>query len=617
MKRQVTKGHFSQFGAVRTPEGVEFTFEARGKKPPAILLFDKSTKKETARIELDDSYSTGCVYSACVTGYNWSKSCYLLDIDGKNVVDKYAPIIAGRETWMDEERCEHNYEVYGGFDSGDYKWTEARPDILPEDMVIYKLHLRGITMQNGLGQGKRGNFRGIIHKLASWKELGVTSLEFLPIYDFEEIKYQFHYSMDENKETIMVAEDPIGTNFWGYGKADYFAPKASYFGSKDPDIHMKEMVEAIHNAGMEIIMEMSFPPAIDEDMIVDCLVYWVRQYHIDGFHLLGMGLPVSRIANNPYLGRTKLFYDAFPGELLGSQSGSKHLFVTNDEFIYPLRRLQNHLDGNVAELSNYLRRQGEGYSFVNYAASNTGFTLWDVYSYGEKHNEGNGEDNEDGSNYNCSHNFGCEGQTANRIINRNRMTAVRTALCAVMLAQGIPMLLAGDEFGNTQSGNNNPYCQDNEIGWVTFSRRKLFRELKEYVKHLIAFRKEHTVLSSPSPMKMNDYRRTGMPDLSYHGRQPWIMGIGEEKKALGILYYSAYGRDPSQEDVMVCLNFYYGEETFALPQLKNGRKWYFVTNSSNEKWEPDKEPLTEQGYCTVPGGTISIIVGKDAGKEEL
>ena len=612
MKKRMESGHFSQFGVTILGETAEFTFEAEGDRTPVILLYDRHSRKEAARITVPEEYSLGRVYSVRITGYPWNKLCYLLQCGGQPKIDPYAPVVIGREVWMDEGRSQENYQVYGGFGTHGYRWTEKRPQIAAEDMVLYKLHLRGITMQNGLSAGKRGNYRGIIDKLSAWKELGVTSLEFLPIYDFEEIKFQFHYMMDENRETVMVAEDPIGTNFWGYGPANYFAPKASYFGAKDADIHAKEMVEAIHNAGMEIIMELSFAGRMEEDLLLNCLVYWVREYHIDGFHLLGMNLPMERIADNAFLGKTKIFYDNFPAEVLAAQSGTKHLFVTNDEFIYPLRKLQNHLDGSVAEFSNYMRRQGDGYTFVNYAASNTGFTLWDAYSYGEKHNEGNGEDNGDGSNYNCSHNYGCEGPTANRIINQNRMKAVRTALCAVMVAQGVPMLLAGDEAANTQAGNNNPYCQDNEIGWVTYSRRKLPRQLKEYVQHLIAFRKSHSILSSPQPMKLNDYRHTGMPDLSYHGRQPWIMGIGEEKKALGILYNAAYGRNPDEEDVMVCLNFYYGEETFALPKLKKGRLWYFETNSGQEEWKPKEEPLADQSYCAVPGGTITILVGRSS-----
>ena len=610
MKKHISRGTFTKFGATVLDNAAEFTFISSGELPPSILFFDRSSKKLTAEIEVPSSCSLGRVYSVQIAGRSWEKLCYLLKRNGKVEPDEFAPVVVGREIWMQESRAEQNYQVYSGLASPGYAWKHSSPSILSEDMVLYKLHLRGFTMANGLGAGKRGNYRGVIQKLDYLKELGVTSLLFLPIYDFEEIKYQFHYMMDENRETMMVAEDPIGTNYWGYGDAFYFAPKASYFGGKNPDIHMKEMIDAIHGAGLEILMEISCTRTMNEELLLECLVHWVREYHIDGFHLLGMDLPMARIANNPYLYNTKIFHDHFSQELLASQNGHKHLFITGDDFIYPLRKLQNHLDGNMAEFSNFLRRQGSGYAFVNYAASNTGFTLWDAYSYGEKHNEGNGEDNSDGSNYNCSHNFGCEGQTANRIINRNRMAAVRAAFCAVFMAQGIPMIMAGDEVANTQSGNNNPYCQDNEVGWVTYSRRKLPRELREYVAHLIAFRKEHTILSSPQPMHMNDYRHTGMPDLSYHGRLPWIMGIGEEKKALGVLYNGAYARHENEEDVLVCFNFYFGEESFALPRLKDGKMWYFVTNTGQERWNPDEDPLKDQGFVAVPGGTITILVSK-------
>ncbi len=611
MKKNTRVGDFQTFGVtVDHNGGAMFTFEVQTRELPQILLFDRTTKALVATIDLSEDHAFGRVYSIYVEGYSWERLCYLLKRDGDVVVDPYAPVTVGRETWMDEERISDGYRIYGGFPSRDFHWKSKNVHIRPNDMVIYKLHLRGFTMANGLSATKRGNYRGIIAKLPYLKDLGVTSVEFLPLYDFEEIRYQYHYELNEDRKTVKVAEEPIGTNYWGYGAANYFAPKASYFGGKNPDVHMKEMVDAIHEAGMEIIMEISYVTETSKDVIVDNLIYWIREYHIDGFHLLGMDLPIKRIVNNAFLGSVKIFYDQFPMDLLLAENEPKHLFVTNDEFIYPLRRLQNHFDGNVAELSNYMRRQGDGYGFINYAASNTGFTLWDAYSYGEKHNEGNGEDNADGNNYNCSHNRGCEGESANRLINQARITAMRTAFACIFLSQGVPMIYAGDEIANTQSGNNNPYCQDNEIGWTLFSRRKLPKQLREYVRQLIAFRRTHTVVSSTTPMRMTDYWHSGMPDLSYHGREPWIMGIGEEKKALGILYNGYYTESREEEDVMVCLNFYFGEETFALPRLLNDRRWYLVSNTGMTEWLPEEEPLANQASIVVPGGTISILVGK-------
>lgn len=611
MKKYTRVGDFHTFGVVIDADGgATFTFEVQTKAQPQILLYDRMTKAPVDVIALSPEHSFGRVYSIYVKGLKWERLCYLLERDGETAVDPYAPLIVGREAWMNEERIDEGYAVYGGFPTGSFKWSGAHPAVAPEEMVIYKLHLRGFTMANGLSATKRGNYRGVIARLPYLKELGITTLEFLPLYDFEEIRYQYHYEINEDKKTVMVAEEPIGTNYWGYGKANYFAPKASYFGGKGADIHMKEMVDAIHRAGMEIVMEISFVSEMPRDEMVDNLIYWVQEYHIDGFHLLGMDLPIRRIAQNAYLGATKIFYDQFPAELLLKETEPKHLFVTGDDFLYPLRRLQNHFDGNVAELSNYMRRQGDGYGFVNYAASNTGFTLWDAYSYGEKHNEGNGEDNADGQNYNCSYNHGCEGESANRLINQVRISSMRTALACVFLSQGIPMIYAGDEAANSQAGNNNPYCQDNEIGWTAFSRRKLPKQLKEYVRHLIEFRKKHTVLSQPKPMQMTDYRHSGMPDLSYHGREPWIMGIGEEKKALGILLNGYYTATQDEEDVMICLNFYYGTETFALPRLPRDRRWFFVTNTGDAEWQPGEEPLNDQTSIIVPGETLSILVSK-------
>jgi glycogen operon protein len=234
----------------------------------------------------------------------------------------------------------------------------------------------------------------------------------------------------------------------------------------------------------------------------------------------------------------------------------------------------------------------------------------DVFSYGEKHNEANGEENRDGNNYNCSFNYGQEGPTTNRGIMRVRMTNMRTAMALLLLSQGVPQILSGDEVGNTAFGNNNPYCQDNEVGWVHFTKRKGALRLQEYVKNLIAFRKNHTVLSVDAPMQQNDYQGTGLPDMSYHGKEPWIMGIGEERKAIGILYNGAYGRKDKEEDVMVCINFYYGDELFALPKLLNGRKWYQVSNTAEDEWNPSTKPLTEQSSVSVPGGTVTILIGK-------
>jgi glycogen operon protein len=264
------------------------------------------------------------------------------------------------------------------------------------------------------------------------------------------------------------------------------------------------------------------------------------------------------------------------------------------------------MDGSIIEFANMMKRQNEAYGFVNYAANNNGFTLRDVYSYSEKHNDSNGEENRDGDNYNFSHNYGQEGETKSKAIQNIRITHIRTALTTVLTGQGIPLLLAGDEAGNSQQGNNNAYCQDNELAWTEFSRQKRFRELRKFTKNMIAFRKEHKVLSLPKPMEMSDYKHKGIPDLSYHGKEPWTMWLSDDMKSIGILYDGAYAGEES--DVMLLFNFYFGEDSFALPKLNGRRKWYEIMNTTDGEFK--SVLLKNQKEQIVPGGSVTILVGK-------
>lgn len=615
MSLSVKIGDFFEYGAIIKGKDVTFTFATDKLKDASVLLFDLNTKKLAHEIKLSKEFSVGKVYSVCVSGLKWQSLCYLLKSDKKIYLDPYAKVIIGREVWMDEKRFESEYKVYGGFVEESYNWKAQKPLISSDKMILYKLHMRGFTMDHHLPKTEKGNYKGIISLLPQLKDLGVSSLEFLPFYEFEEMRFKSETKLS-SKKAKEVFYPAYGTNYWGYGEGNYFAPKASYFGGNDVVIHAKEMIDAIHGASMEAIMEISFSNEHGAEFINSVLEYWVREYHVDGFHLLGAALPVERVAQNPYLADTKLFYDNFSYDVLSAEDDKKHLFVYNDDFTYPLRRLQHHMDGNISDFADQMRRQGEHFGFVNYAASNSGFCLWDVYSYGEKHNQDNGEDNTDGSNYNCSHNHGFEGPTKKSSINKIRLMNARCAITSALLSQAVPLILSGDEINNSQSGNNNPYCQDNEIGWVNFSNKKVSaKKFRDYVKAVIRFRKEHDILTKDTPMALNDYKHVGIPDLSYHGREPWIMGIGAEKKAIGIYYSGQYSKSKNKEDVMLLYNFYYDIEEFAAPKLPGKKKWYFVTNTADDVFAPAKEPLVDQTKVLVPGGTVTILVGKEVSDE--
>lgn len=608
------RGDFREFGCVLHEKRAVITYVTNPGEDSAVVLFDRRSHERIARIVPDPSSRIGRVVSISLTGPDWENTVYLLEENGIEMADPYSRRIYGRERWADLSRKNDRYRIYSGpLLKEDFLWNEERRESHREEAdVMLRLHLRGFTMQTSLSEKKRGNYLGIMERLTNLREYGVTILEFQPLYEFEEFCLPRTSQNNHRLTEPDRMEDPKKVNFWGYGDGNYFAPKSSYFGGDSPDIHMKEMVRAIHREQMEIVMEMNFGENMGTEDILRCLRYWMEEYHIDGFRLIGGNLPMKEIASDPFLAGTKIYCDRIEGDLLEQETEKgRHLYIENPDFLYPLRKLQNHMDGSIQEFSNMMRRQNASYGFVNYAASSFGFTLLDAYSYSEKHNEPNGEDNHDGPNYNFSHNYGVEGPTNSRNVQKERLRHVRTALAAVLLAQGIPMIQAGDTCGNTQSGNNNAYCQDNPDGWVTFPRKKQFRLLHKYVGALIRFRREHPILGLPEPMQMSDYRHLGLPDLSYHGKEPWILWLTNDRKSLGILYNGDYGKYGREDDVFLCFNFYFEAEHFALPKLPGERNWYFVTNTADDTWPEQARRLETEDSVSVPGGSLTILIGKE------
>lgn len=603
-------GDFNKFGAVYNNGSVTFTFSVDAQcSKAAVILYAKNTYKLISKIELDDSYRIGDVYSVLVTGIDIDNTCYLYMADDIEFMDPYAYGICGREKWADEKRAGNEYKVYAGFTDLFIPWEDTKVKIKPEDMIIYKLHMRGFTMQQGLGKTTAGNYHGLITRLPYLKELGVTSIEIMPIYDFEEM-FLSNSSKYDNKGNLInsiVYDNKI--NYWGYGDANYMAPKASYFPGNNPTVGLRELVGAIHSNGMELIMELSFLETATKEYIVDVLKYYMFHFHIDGFHIIGATIPISHILEDPFLTDTKLFFENVGDDRLYSLKGKKHVFLYNDSFQCVLRQMLNHMNGSMVQFANHTRRQNDMFGFVNFAANTTGFTLLDSFSYGEKHNEANGEDNRDGTNNNYSLNYGYEGKTNNKAINQIRSLQSRNAITATLLSIAVPLINAGDEIGNTTGGNNNPYCQDNKIGWTVFSKAKDKELLLDYTKRLIEFRKAHKCLHPDNAMKMNDYKHVGFPDMSYHGSEPWMMSVSEGQKALGVLYCGAYSNE--EDDIYVCYNFGYDAVTMALPRLKPGKRWRQLLNTKEYSMEYDwnLKVINNQQDIEVPGSSITILLG--------
>lgn len=615
MSLVVKEGNYLTLGAKLIKNQMVFTFEAEKEDICNIVLINKNTK-EKELIPVPEEFCRGSLRSIAVTGVNFQEYNYLYEINGKEQMDPYATVVVGREIWNDESRKENKYKLAGSFDTASYAWgTDKNPEISKSDMIMYKLHVRSFTMGLKTAGKVRGTFQAVKNKIPYLKDLGVTTVELMPVYEFEEMAIPEEVQVPdyvkwqpENQDMIqpiILDQKDKKMNLWGYGEGNYFAVKASYASdSARASVEFKKLVKALHDNGMECVMEMFFPNTTSHVFIMNVLHFWAKEYHVDGFHLIGANLPIGSIVHDPLLSRTKIFTDTFNGEY-DARRKYKNLYIYKEEYQFPARMLLNHYDTDIKEFANQQKKQDENYGFVNFIASNNGFTLADLFMYNEKHNEENGEGNRDGSDYNLSYNFGVEGPSKKRFVNDIRHKRWQLAFTMLMYAQGVPLIMAGDEFGNTQSGNNNAYCQDNEVGWVNWKLFAKYKEDREFIKALIAFRKDHSLITKEAPFRFTDYRSVGAPDLSYHGENAWISQIDHGRKSLGVMYCGAYAKDgENKEDIYIGYNLSAYEVRLALPIL------------TNKKWTLNGEELEEQMFVHVPEHSIAVLTTKEVPQEK-
>lgn len=622
--KEIREGNYEQMGVCTRGDTVYFTFYGEKEDVCALVLIDKNTREQT-RVAVPKEYCLGSLRSVALTGLDMKLYFYYYEINGREVLDDYAPVIAGREKWNDRNRASEFYRVYGAASDSRFDWKNDRnPEVSGTKMFIYKLHVRGFTMDQRTGGKTRGTFRGLENKIAYLKELGVTTLELMPVYEFEEImsipvkpELPEYVKWQEAKDDIIVLPQQTPTperlNFWGYGPGNYFSVKASY--ASNParaSEEYKHLIQMLHANDMECVMEMYFPVETNHNLILDALRYWVKEYHVDGFHLLGENLPITAIVQDVILSRTKIFYlDVHADRQI--QKKYSRLYVYKEEYQYPARKLLNHFNGDMQEFMNQQKKQGDGYGYVNFVASNNGFTLADVFMYNDKHNEENGEENLDGDAWNFSNNYGIEGPTRKKYINHIRQRQWRNAVLMVMMGQGVPLLWSGDEFGNSQMGNNNAYCQDNAIGWVNWKKNRTADAQIRFLKAASQFRREHSILAQRDPFHFADYKSLGFPDVSLHGDNAWISHIDYGRMSVGLMYSGAYdiGREDA-EDVYVAYNFYSDVTSLALPKLDKKRKWYLAIDSADEDegWEQGPVICENQQYIVMDPQSICVLVGK-------
>lgn len=562
MKR--VNGRPLPLGATVCGKKVNFSVAVEEDKTCELQLYKAGEAKPEAVFEMTAEDAIGEVRFLALEGLDVRKYEYSYVIDGEVVIDPYVKEIAGREAWG----CETG-EVRGRFAADNYDWEEDKLLKIPaEDVVAYNLHVRGFTKHKSSKVRKKGTFAGIVEKIPYFRELGINQIHCMPVYEFEECGVK-------------------KINYWGYGPAYCFAPKSSYAHDGRSVRGLKDMVKACHKAGIEVILNFPFDATIHPQMMLECLYYYMMEYHVDGFVLNPVLAPVNCILTDPILKGLKIIY-------------------YDDGFQNVMRRYLKGDEGIVPEVMWQMKNLPQENHRVNYITNHTGFTMYDLVSYDGKHNEENGEENQDGPDCNYSWNCGAEGPVRKKPVIELRTRQMRNAFLLLMLAQGTPCMLAGDEFANTQNGNNNVYCQDNETGWLSWNKFNRETELREFVKDVIAFRKAHPVLHQKEQLLGHDFCGSGIPDISYHGENAWQVSEQFSNRQIGV-YLSGAGVDDI--DCFIAYNMHWVEHEFAVPAPVVGKKWYFAV-TTDDGVLAERKPLGKEKKITVPARTIVVLAAK-------
>ncbi|MBZ5575585.1 MAG: glycogen debranching protein GlgX [Acidobacteriia bacterium] len=558
-------------------------------------------------------------------------------------------------------------------DTSGYDWEGDQPLRRPmQDTVIYEMHARGFTQSPTSGVKAPGTFAGIIEKIPYLVDLGVTAIELLPVFDF-----------DETDVLRVVGGQPV-TNYWGYSTMGFFAPQSNYCVSPEQGRHLTEfrdMVKALHRAGIEVILDVVFNHTdegnhlgpvfsfkgidnrtyyflvpwdlqyymdfsgtgntfncnhpIAQKLILECLHYWVREAHVDGFRfdegsILTRGEDGMPSAHPPVVWQIELDEDLADTKVIAEAWDAAGLYQIghfpgdrwaewNGRFRDDIRRFVKGDPGvigvvasRLAGSSDLFQAQGElPINSINFVTCHDGFTLNDLVSYNTKHNEANGEGGRDGVNDNLSWNCGVEGDTADAAVEALRSRQVRNFAVLLLLARGVPMFVAGDEVRRTQRSNNNAYCQDNEVSWFNWRLVESNRALLRFWKGLIAFRKRHAALHSGAFFTGAANER-GVPDVSWHGTALNLPNWDDpEARVLAFTLGGAKG-DP---DLHVMLNMYWDKSDFELPVVP-GRRWAKAIDtfqpSPQDIADPGNEPPVPGKTCTVQGRSVVVLVNQPA-----
>lgn len=586
------------------------------------------------------------------------------------LLDPYSRAVTGQRKWGEKPEGGKDFEYRARVVKSSFDWGNIKQLEQPfEDLVIYETHVRGYTKDKSSGVSAPGTFAGLKDKIPYLKDLGINAVELMPIFEFDEMEsarvvdgvqlynywgyntvsffapntsYAFNeehnHEGDELKSLIKALKENgieviLDVVFNHTAEGNEMGPCFSFKGIDNNVYYMLTPDAHYYNfSGCGNVMNCNHP--VVRSFIIDCLRHWAIEYRVDGFRfdlasILGRdqnGAPMANppilesLAFDPVLGKMKLIAEAWDAGGLyqvGSFPSWNRWAEWNGRYRDDMRSFLKGDDGMAGNAITRITGSRDLYSpesrghkaSVNFLTCHDGFTLYDLYSYNEKHNEKNGWNNTDGDNNGHSWNCGAEGETDDPNVNGLRRRFIKNAFAALLCSRGPAMFFAGDEFCNTQFGNNNAYCQDNIISWLDWSRLEEFKEIHDFVRHMIQFRKEHPILR-----KMTKPSSCQFPEISVHNGTPFNASTDYKTKLIGIMYAGRNEEDTEDDIVFYCMNAYWEPLVMQLPVLPNGKHWHVDTNTNAEYFDGEdftaKTELLGVNIIRVPARTTIILVAE-------
>lgn len=586
------------------------------------------------------------------------------------LLDPYSRAVTGQRKWGEKPEGGKDFEYRARVVKSNFDWGNIKQLEQPfEDLVIYETHVRGYTKDKSSGVSALGTFAGLKDKIPYLKDLGINAVELMPIFEFDEMEsarvvdgvqlynywgyntvsffapntsYAFNeehnHEGDELKSLIKALKENgieviLDVVFNHTAEGNEMGPCFSFKGIDNNVYYMLTPDAHYYNfSGCGNVMNCNHP--VVRSFIIDCLRHWAIEYRVDGFRfdlasILGRdqnGAPMANppilesLAFDPVLGKMKLIAEAWDAGGLyqvGSFPSWNRWAEWNGRYRDDMRSFLKGDDGMAGNAITRITGSRDLYSpesrghkaSVNFMTCHDGFTLYDLYSYNEKHNEKNGWNNTDGDNNGHSWNCGAEGETDDPNVNGLRRRLIKNAFAALLCSRGPAMFFAGDEFCNTQFGNNNAYCQDNIISWLDWSRLEEFKEIHDFVRHMIQFRKEHPILR-----KMTKPSSCQFPEISVHNGTPFNASTDYKTKLIGIMYAGRNEEDKEDDIVFYCMNAYWEPLVMQLPVLPNGKHWHVDTNTNAEYFDGEdftaKTEFLGVNTIRVPARTTIILVAE-------